>query len=49
MNINVCLEPISSIAFILLYYVFREAKKKIREDEVVDLIHRFRAEKRAKK
>lgn len=26
----------------------REAKKKIREDEVVDLIHRMRAKKRAK-
>ena len=26
----------------------REAKKKIREDEVVDLIHKIRAEKRAK-
>ncbi len=28
---------------------FKEAKKKIREDEVVDLIHKIRAEKRAKK
>ena len=27
----------------------REANKKIKEDEVVDLIHRFRAKKRAKK
>ena len=28
---------------------FKEAMKKIREDEVVDLIHKIRAEKRAKK
>ena len=27
----------------------REAKKKIREDEVVDLIHRMRAKERAAK
>lgn len=27
---------------------FREAKKKIKEDEVTDLIHRLRAKKRAK-
>ena len=46
---SLIMKKVSMETFAEITKPLREAKKKIREDEVVDLIHKIRKEKREKK
>ncbi len=46
---SLIMKKVSMQTFAEITKPLKEAAKKIREDEVVDLIHKFRAEKRARK